>query len=79
MLTAVSCLSPVNTQIFIPASWRDAIVSGTPSCRRSSIPVAPGQNRKTRDNFLFLGNQLAVFLFKKNSLLSNHSAELIEI
>lgn len=43
MLMAVSCLSPVRTQICRPA-WRSLVmVSGTPSCRRSSIPVAPGQ------------------------------------
>lgn len=48
MLMAVSCLSPVRTQICRPA-WRNlAMVSGTPSCRRSSIPVAPGQTCKYR-------------------------------
>lgn len=41
MLTAVSSLSPVSTHNFIPASLKDWMVSGTFSCRRSSIPVAP--------------------------------------
>lgn len=41
ILMAVSCLSPVNTQICRPAFRRAAMVSGTPSCSRSSIPVAP--------------------------------------
>ena len=41
MLMAVSCLSPVNTHTFMPASFKLSMASGTPSCRRSSIPVAP--------------------------------------
>lgn len=41
MLIAVSCLSPVSIQILMPAFWRASIDSGTPSCRRSSMPVAP--------------------------------------
>ena len=40
---AVSCLSPVKTQILIPADRRLAIVRGTPSCNLSSIAVAPGE------------------------------------
>lgn len=48
MLTAVSCLSPVKTQSWIPASRRAVIVSGTPSCSLSSIPVAPGVIKHTR-------------------------------
>lgn len=40
MLIAVSCLSPVKTQILIPASCNVWIVSGTPSCNLSSIAVA---------------------------------------
>ena len=47
ILMAVSCLSPVKTQILIPADRRLAIVRGTPSCNLSSIAVAPkkkGQN-----------------------------------
>jgi len=42
---AVSSLSPVATQILIPARFRSAMVSGTPSCRRSSIAVAPSSRR----------------------------------
>ena len=41
MLMAVSCLSPVSTHTTMPASRSLAITSGTPSCNRSSIPVAP--------------------------------------
>lgn len=41
IFTAVSCLSPVNTQTFIPASTMWAIVSGTPCCNLSSIAVVP--------------------------------------
>lgn len=40
---AVSCLSPVSTQIWRPALRRAVMVSGTPSCSRSSMPVAPGK------------------------------------
>ena len=38
---AVSSLSPVATQILIPAFFKSAIASGTPSCNLSSIAVAP--------------------------------------
>ena len=41
MLMAVSTLSPVSTHSLIPASASKAIVSGTPSCKRSSIAVPP--------------------------------------
>lgn len=41
MLMAVSCLSPVRTQILISALIRVAMVSGTPAWRRSSMAVAP--------------------------------------
>mmetsp|Transcript_29973 Transcript_29973/g.87282 ORF Transcript_29973/g.87282 Transcript_29973/m.87282 type:complete len:204 (-) Transcript_29973:1332-1943(-) len=41
MLMAVAILSPVRTQSLIPALFRFAIVSGTPSWRRSSMAVAP--------------------------------------
>lgn len=41
MLMAVSCLSPVRTQILMPALIRVAMVSGTPAWRRSSMAVAP--------------------------------------
>lgn len=43
MLTAVSGLSPVSTHTFIPASRSAWMVSGTFSCRRSSMPVAPAR------------------------------------
>lgn len=45
--TAVSSLSPVATHTLIPARFKSAIVSGTPSWRLSSIAVAPS-NRKSR-------------------------------
>lgn len=35
------CLSPVKTQILMPAMAKLAIVCGTPSCSLSSIAVAP--------------------------------------
>ena len=38
---AVPVLSPVNTQTFILASFKLAIVSPTSSCNLSSIAVAP--------------------------------------
>lgn len=41
MLMAVSCLSPVSTHTLIPAVCKASIVSGTSSCNRSTIPVAP--------------------------------------
>mmetsp|Transcript_12492 Transcript_12492/g.34460 ORF Transcript_12492/g.34460 Transcript_12492/m.34460 type:complete len:282 (+) Transcript_12492:1130-1975(+) len=41
ILRAVSSLSPVSIQIAIPAEHRCWMVSGTPSCKRSSMPVAP--------------------------------------
>mmetsp|Transcript_16212 Transcript_16212/g.33275 ORF Transcript_16212/g.33275 Transcript_16212/m.33275 type:complete len:209 (-) Transcript_16212:2063-2689(-) len=41
MLIAVSCLSPVRTQSFMPASAKVSIASGTPSCSLSSMAVAP--------------------------------------
>jgi len=41
MLMAVSCLSPVRTQILMSALIRVAMVSGTPAWRRSSMAVAP--------------------------------------
>lgn len=37
MLMAVSCLSPVNTQILISALSRSAILSGTPCTQTSSV------------------------------------------
>ena len=41
MFSAVYNLSPVIIMTLIPARCSRAMVSGTPSCRRSSIPVAP--------------------------------------
>ena len=41
MLMAVSCLSPVSTQMEIPALARLSIASGTPSCSLSSMAVHP--------------------------------------
>ena len=41
MFIAVSRLSPVKIQILMFARWSFTIVSGTPSCSLSSIPVAP--------------------------------------
>ena len=38
---AVSNLSPVKTQIFIPADLKSFIVSGTLSCNLSSTTVPP--------------------------------------
>lgn len=43
---AVSSLSPVATQTLIPARFKSAMASGTPSCKRSSMAVAPN-NRKS--------------------------------
>lgn len=48
MLTAVSNLSPVSTHTWIPASRSATMVSGTPSCRRSSMPVAPAARHKSK-------------------------------
>jgi len=45
MLIAVSCLSPVSIQIFMSAFAKVAIVSGTPSCSRSSMADAPSKCR----------------------------------
>jgi hypothetical protein len=45
MLMAVSSLSPVHTQIFMPAIASWWIVSGTPSWSLSSIAVAPSSSR----------------------------------
>lgn len=45
MLMAVSCLSPVRTQILMSAFIRVAMVSGTPACRRSSMAVAPKRSK----------------------------------
>lgn len=39
------CLSPVSTQILIPANAKLAIVSGTPSWSLSSMAVAPSRVR----------------------------------
>lgn len=52
MFSAVSNLSPVNIQIFIPALYKSEIVSGTLSCRRSSTQVAPTRT-KSRSNSLY--------------------------
>ena len=41
MFTAVSCLSPVSTHTPMPAAFSEAMVSGTPSWRRSSMPDEP--------------------------------------
>ena len=41
IFSAVSNLSPVNIQIFIPAQRRSFIVSGTLSCNLSSTIVTP--------------------------------------
>mmetsp|Transcript_7679 Transcript_7679/g.25051 ORF Transcript_7679/g.25051 Transcript_7679/m.25051 type:complete len:227 (-) Transcript_7679:288-968(-) len=45
MLMAVSSLSPVRTQTLTPASKSAWTVSGTPSCKRSSIAVDPIKRR----------------------------------
>lgn len=45
MLMAVSCLSPVRTQILMSALIRVEMVSGTPAWRRSSMAVAPSNIR----------------------------------
>lgn len=45
MLIAVSILSPVNTQIFMPAAERVSMQVGTPSCSLSSIAVHPTNTR----------------------------------
>uniref|UniRef100_A0A147BUP4 Uncharacterized protein n=1 Tax=Ixodes ricinus TaxID=34613 RepID=A0A147BUP4_IXORI len=45
MLMAVSCLSPVRTQILMSALSRSATVSGTPSCSLSSMAVDPRSDR----------------------------------
>ena len=37
----ITCLSPVRTQTLIPAFLSLSMVSGTPSCNLSSMPVAP--------------------------------------
>jgi len=39
MLMAVSCLSPVSTQIFRPASDKLAIVCETPSCGKKGDAI----------------------------------------
>lgn len=58
MLTAVSCLSPVSTHICRPAFRRASMVSGTPSCSRSSMPVAPvGRRNMTVARILQLHNR----------------------
>ena len=41
--SVLTCLSPVSTHTFIPAILRLSIVSGTPSCSLSSIPVVPDE------------------------------------
>mmetsp|Transcript_9554 Transcript_9554/g.24922 ORF Transcript_9554/g.24922 Transcript_9554/m.24922 type:complete len:245 (-) Transcript_9554:1857-2591(-) len=41
MFSAVSCLSPVSTQILTPALARVAMASGTPTWSLSSMAVAP--------------------------------------
>lgn len=56
MLTAVSLLSPVSIHIFIPAFRNACIVSGTPSCRRSSMPVAPQFRQAERLVLLYFQN-----------------------
>jgi hypothetical protein len=45
MLMAVSWRSPVSTQILMPACDSLTIVSGTPSCSLSSMPVAPNSTK----------------------------------
>mmetsp|Transcript_36699 Transcript_36699/g.110895 ORF Transcript_36699/g.110895 Transcript_36699/m.110895 type:complete len:323 (+) Transcript_36699:1235-2203(+) len=47
MLRAVSSLSPVRTQSLMPAVRMLTIVSATPSCSLSSMPVAPTISRST--------------------------------
>lgn len=58
MLTAVSLLSPVSIHIFIPAFRNACIVSGTPSCRRSSMPVAPLFRQADGLALLYFKNQV---------------------
>jgi hypothetical protein len=45
MFSAVSSLSPVSIQTFIPALLKSSITSGTPSCSLSSKAVAPSKKR----------------------------------
>mmetsp|Transcript_13669 Transcript_13669/g.47220 ORF Transcript_13669/g.47220 Transcript_13669/m.47220 type:complete len:372 (-) Transcript_13669:1755-2870(-) len=45
MLMAVSCLSPVSTQILMPPAASAAMVAGTPSCSLSSMEVEPSRVR----------------------------------
>mmetsp|Transcript_58542 Transcript_58542/g.126685 ORF Transcript_58542/g.126685 Transcript_58542/m.126685 type:complete len:245 (+) Transcript_58542:1128-1862(+) len=47
MLMAVSTLSPVSIQTLIPAAHIFSMVSPTPSCNLSSIPVMPCNKRST--------------------------------
>jgi len=44
MQVAVSILSPVSIQIYIPAALRDSIVSPTSSYNLSSTPVMPNSS-----------------------------------
>jgi hypothetical protein len=47
MFMAVSTLSPVNTQTFIPAYFINCMVSDTSYWRRSSIAVEPTNSKFT--------------------------------
>ena len=54
MLMAVSFLSPVSIHIMIPASLSACIVSGTPLCNLSSIPVAPKKwNKEKEETYMY--------------------------
>ena len=57
MFIAVSVLSPVSIQTWMPAFRTNSIVSGTPFCKVSSIAVAPTRKRldsKKASAFLLL-------------------------
>lgn len=78
ILTAVSCLSPVRTQICNPALRKLAMVSGTPSCKRSSIPVAPNHMEKVNHSTFskhlrFTSNSKLGFLQKLQPLSLGNS------
>lgn len=45
MFYAVSSLSPVSIQIFIPALYKSSNVSGTPIYNLSSTAVAPNNSK----------------------------------
>ena len=78
MLIAVSGLSPVSIHMRIPAASRTSIVSSTPSCSRSSMPVTPMRVRSF-SNWLFMLSILSWRTLFNEALFASDSLDFHDV